>query len=112
MEKAYLSIQEIRKVGNRPLEIFGLNTNELSLSVKLFGLSFLVGVFLQVLSNLLLDGVFVLYYGFLLFVFGIWYIKHLNKKLGKGMAFFYLAKFTFKHKDNKTFKSVLKHTNL
>ena len=110
---AFYSIQQIRKIGNIPLEVMGFSTNELNLITKLVGLSFVFGALAQALVNFLIPSQpFIMYWSFLLVPIAMLYMRQINKRYGEGLSFFFIALFYFKHKKNNSFSSVCEYKKL
>jgi len=106
---AIYSIEEIRKIQNKPFSFFTFSSSEFSLIIKLTIVSFLIGVVLQFISNILSEisrGILVptIFIGFLL---SIIIIKTINYFFGQGIVFFIFGdlkgffKFFFKKKEKR-----------
>jgi hypothetical protein len=112
-EMAYYPLQQIRKISNIPLELFGMTMSEIQLLVQITGLSYVGGIMLQVVLNIIFDNPGAHMYDLLIFVpFMIYVIRYINDHYGKGLIFFIVA--SFKAKDFPQFSknSILKNKNL
>ena len=95
---AFYPIQTIRKVANIPLELFGMTMSEIQLLVQITGLSYVLGIILQVIMNMLMEapGTY-MYHGLIFVPIMVFVIRHINNNYGKGLIFFIVA--SFKAKD-------------
>ena len=97
----HYNLQEIRRVGNLPLELFGLTMSEIELISKVVILSFVFGVLVQAIANVVLPYyINLMFYPFASIPFAVIGIKHINKKYGKGLIFFLIAKLQFRDSIN------------
>jgi len=110
--EAFYSLQQIRKISNIPLELFGMTMSEIQLLVQLTGLSYVLGIILQVILNMLFETPGSHMYDTLILVpILIVIIRHINNNYGQGLIFFIVASFKAKDFPAMNDLTVLKHTN-
>jgi len=104
-EAVHYKLQEIRRVQNIPLEIFGLTMSEIELISKVLILSFVFGVLVQAIANVVMPYyINLMFYPFASIPIAILGISHINKKYGKGLIFFLIAK--LQNKDSLNFSNL------
>jgi len=92
---AIYEIDEIRKIQNKPFTFFTLSSSEFSLIIKLIIVSFLIGVILQFVSNVISDiqrDILIPTIGIGSFM-AIFIIKITNYFWGEGVVFFIFGDF-------------------
>ena len=111
---AFYPLQTIRKIGNIPVELFGMKMSEITLLIQIIGLSYVVGIILQVVANGLFENPpTIMYYPVMIIPLLIMQvIKYINKTKGKGLIFFIVASFKAKDKLKKQNKTVLETKEL
>lgn len=110
---AFYPIRTIRKVANIPLELFGMTMSEIQLLIKITGLSYVIGIIIQIIMNMIYEtpGTY-MYHGMILVPIMAYVIKYINKNYGKGLIFFIVASYQANDFPQYVDKPTLKNTKI